>query len=208
MENCDFDTIYSKNVIEFVTVAGEFCGFLEKSKDFSRKEILEKLQKLLPLLYLKGTLLPNLESVFEEVNEKFVTEQDWEFIRNAVLLKIGKFDEFLETFDPRMEESETPVICSISENIADIYQDVKNFIMLYRVGANEIMNDAIWECKNNFEEFWGQKAANTIRAIHNLVVNEDLEQEDSPTDKPDKDDMDTGSWFISKRQKDFQSGKQ
>jgi len=42
MENCDFDTIYSKNVIEFVTVAGEFCGFLEKSKDFSRKEILEK----------------------------------------------------------------------------------------------------------------------------------------------------------------------
>jgi len=154
MENSDFDTIYSKNVIEFVTVAGEFCGFLEKSKDFSRKEILEKLQKLLPLLYLKGTLLPNLESVFEEVNEKFVTEQDWEFIRNALLLKIGKFDEFLETFDPRMEESETPVICSISENIADIYQDVKNFIMLYRVGANEIMNDAIWECKNNFEEFF------------------------------------------------------
>lgn len=178
MGNTEFEHVYFENVIEFVKVTNDFCLFLENSKDLSRKNIINKLQKLLTLLYSKAILLPAVESVLDDVNEKFVTENDWEFINDTLRKKIGSFNEFLEVFDPRMAESVEPIVVSISENLADIYQDIKNFIMLYQVGTNEIMNDALWECNNSFKEYWGQKTLNTLRAIHNLINNENLEDEE------------------------------
>jgi len=48
--------VYSKNVIELITVANEFCSFLERSEDLETDDFLGRLQKLLPLLYLKASL--------------------------------------------------------------------------------------------------------------------------------------------------------
>ena len=53
---------YSKEVIEFVTVAKEFCGYLESAQEEERNDFLSKVQKFIPLIYLKGSLLPNCES--------------------------------------------------------------------------------------------------------------------------------------------------
>jgi hypothetical protein len=94
-------------------------------------------------------------------------------------------------------------VATISENISDIYQDIKDFLLLYQTGAPEVMNDAVWECRMNFENIWGQKLVNAMRAIHRyLYSGEELtETEDLAADE--KDELrDTSSWFISKRQKD------
>ena len=50
--------IYDKNTVEFVTVAAEFCGFLERTGEMKRRSFVDKALKLLPLLYLKASLLP------------------------------------------------------------------------------------------------------------------------------------------------------
>jgi len=42
-------------------------------------------------------------------------------------------------------------VCTVSENLADVYQDVKNFIGSYRTGVEDVMQQAISECKENFE---------------------------------------------------------
>ena len=207
MENSGFNLVYSQGVIDFVSVANEYCSFLEQGNLGDRKETVGKLQSLLPLLYLRGALLPDVESMFEDVNEKFVTEEDWNRINGILRSKLGEFDDFLEVFDPRMKESDLPVVCSISENLADIYQDIKNFLMLYRVGTNEIMNDSIWECKNNFRDYWGQKAVNSLRAIHLLACNDNLDEENDNGYQGDDFNLDTGSWIISQRQKDFQDNE-
>ncbi len=181
MENKEFEQVYSENVIEFVTIANEFCSFLENIKNYTRTDILEKLQKILSKLYLKGSSLPALDSFYDDANEKFVSEMDWNYIQKNLENKLGEFDEFLEVFDPRMQDRVEPIVMTISENLADIYQDVKDFIMLYRVGNNEIMNDAIWECKNTFNDYWGQKCLNVLRAIHHLIYQEDIDEEEEKT---------------------------
>ena len=58
--------VYSKNVIEFVTVAAETCLFLEHATDFSREDFVVKSVKLFPLLYLKASLIDIPASVFDE----------------------------------------------------------------------------------------------------------------------------------------------
>jgi len=197
------DPVYSRHTVEFVAVANEYCKYAEHASEMKGEELLKILQRLLPLLYLKASFLPELKSFFEDSNEKFVTEDDWTAIHTAFKGKFGSADEYLEVFDERMSDSEVPVVASLAENMADIYQDLKNFILLYQTGTEEVMNDALWECKMNFENYWGQKLVNALRAIHKFICSgETINQEDSLPDNVE-DKRDKSDWFISKRQKEF-----
>jgi hypothetical protein len=164
------DVVYSRNVIEFATVANEFCAFTESINEYSRRDYLGKMQKLLPLLYLKASLLPNLNADdVDDMPEKFVTEEDYLFILRKLSSKLGEFDSYPEIFEPGTALGEANVEANISENVADIYQDLKDFILSYRIGTVEVMRSALWECRNNFEQYWGQKLVNGLRAVHQLV---------------------------------------
>ena len=164
------DVVYSRNVIEFATVANEFCAFAESVSDLSRKDFLGKLQKMFPLLYLKASLLPVLnEEDADELPEKFVTESDYNFILGKLSKNMAEFDSYPEILEPGMPLGEANVEANISENVADIYQDLKDFILSYRIGTVEVMRAALWECRNNFEQYWGQKLVNGLRAVHMLV---------------------------------------
>lgn len=194
---------YSRNVIEFVAVANEFCKYAERASEIRGDELLKILQRILPLLYIKASLLPQLEPVFEDGNEKFVTEQDWVSIHEILTIKFGSADEYLEVFDEKIKDSEEPLTSSISENMADIYQDLKDFLLLYQTGTEEVMNDAIWECKLNFENFWGQKLLNAMRAIHRFIYSG---EEITNVQKEENDEQkDTSDWFITRRQNDLRS---
>jgi hypothetical protein len=164
------DVVYSRNVIEFATVANEFCVFVETVSEFARKDFLGKLQKLFPLLYLKASLLPQIEDQDEEETpEKFVTESDYLFILRKLSSRLGEFDSYTEIPEPGTQIGEITVEANISENVADIYQDLKDFILAYRIGTVDVMRAALWECRNNFEQYWGQKLVNGLRAVHLLV---------------------------------------
>ena len=178
------ELVYSKNVIEFATVANEFCSFIEAVEQFQRKDFVTRLQKLFPLLYLKAALLPESDlEMSDEAPEKFISEEDYNYILHRLEVKFGQFDAYYEVFDPSIHLTKAAVEANISENIADIYQDLKDFILAYRIGTLEVMNDALWECRNNFEQFWGQRLVNGLRAIHNLVYGEaDIDEQDIQTE--------------------------
>lgn len=204
----DGEKVYSENVTDFITVAGEYCTFVENTLRFTKTDFLDKSRKMLTMIYLKMSLLPRYEAIFEDENERFVTEEDWEFIHESVKKKLGYHDEYREIFDPLTHEQLEQSTASISDNLADIYQDLKNFISLYNLGTEEMMNDALWECQLNFEEFWGQKLLNALKATHALLFSgEDLEEEDAKDEK-DEDEVDTSNWIISKRQDQYRKGEE
>jgi hypothetical protein len=197
------DPVYSRNVIEFVAVANEFCKYIEHASELKGDEMLKIFQRILPLLYIKASLLPQLDSIFDDGNEKFVTESDYIIILEVLKEKFGTADDYLEVFDEKINESETPVPSSISENMADIYQDMKDFLILYQTGTGEIMNDAVWECRLNFETFWGQKLVNSMRAIHKFIYSgEEIGKVENDADETNGR-KDTSDWFITRRQKEF-----
>jgi len=197
------DPVYSRNVIEFVAVANEYCKYTEHASELNGDELLKILQRILPLLYLKASLLPQLNPCFEDGNEKFVTESDWVIIHDTLREKFGTANDYLEVFDEKINDSEEHVLSSMSENMADIYQDMKDFLLLYQTGTAEVMNDAVWECRMNFENFWGQKLVNSMRAIHKFIYSgEEIGKVENDVDENEKR-RDTSDWFIARRQKDF-----
>ncbi|MGQ1908336.1 DUF5063 domain-containing protein [Marinifilum sp. RC60d5] len=195
--------VYSKNVIEFVTVANEFCLLLENSAKTDKLEFVETAQKLLPLLYLKASMLPKNELELEEEVEKFVTEADWEYIHSSVKTRMGAHDEFLEVFEDEMEYSDTPLISSISENFADIYQDLKDFITSYKIGTLEVMNDSLWDLNNNFYQLWGQKLVNTLRPIHKLIADKESLKDDDNISSSIHENIDLSGSIFSQRQREW-----
>jgi len=197
------DPVYSRSVIEFVAAANEFCKYSEHAAEIKGGELLRILQRLLPFLYIKASLLPGLEPVFEDGNEKFVTEADWRKVNEDFRKQFGTADNYLDLTEDKFIQSENIVPASIAENLADIYQDLKDFLLLYQTGTSEVMNDAIWECRMNFENIWGQKLVNSLRAIHRFIYSGDEPGPVGNIENETNAERNTSEWFISKRQNDF-----
>lgn len=199
--------VYSKNVIEFVTVANEYCTFVENNASISRFDFVDQLSKMMPLLYLKASMLPDVDDSNVETPEKYVTEVDYNFLQNKISGKMAQFDGYQEVFDLNMQFSEESIETTISENVCDVYQDLKDFIMTYRIGTEDLMADALWECKNNFRTYWGQKLTNCMRALHNIRYgDEDLNQDEPDVDKKDKIEKDSG--WVSKHFDNYFEGEE
>ncbi len=189
------ELVFSKNVIEFVTVGKEYCSLVENHASSDTFTFLSTMQKLFPLMYLKATMLPVIDEESIETPEKFVSEVDYNFLLNRLSEKLGKFDNYQEVFEAGMQFSENPIEASIAENICDIYQDIKDFILNYRVGSTEAMTDALWECRNNFQQYWGQKLVNGLRAIHQLVYSGYEWEADSPNKQVPKPKNQEKKWL-------------
>lgn len=172
------DIVFQRNTVEFVTVAAEFCAFLEQSSRYTRKDFTATMLKILPLLYLKAQMLPDEERLSEEGLQDFVSEDSYEILRMNLSELLADKDTYLDVFVEEMKYSDTPITKNISEDLADIYQDVKNFVSLFQTGINETMHDAIIDCNSNFKEYWGQKLVNTQRALHEITYNTNPNEEE------------------------------
>jgi len=173
----DKQTALDKNNIELVTVAAEYCSFLEQAYDKEPARVLDVLSKLLPLIYLKASMVtcPEPEGLYLE---ETVTEADYMEIRGLLAQKLGENDDYLEVFVEDMKYSDTPVRKCISEDLADIYQALRNFVQSYRSGLDEVMAEAVAVCVEGFRTYWGQTLVNTLRAIHYVRYNSDLNIDD------------------------------
>ena len=170
--------VYSKDIVEFVTVGVEYCSLIERASQMERREFNLNLVRILPLLYLKATLLPTEEIDEADDLEFYVTEEQYEYLRGAVAKLLGEADDYLEVFEADMAYSDTPLAASISEGLADIYQDVRDLLEIYRLGNEELSQAAICRCRRNFIAYWGQKLVNVMRPLHAISFSPDAEDED------------------------------
>lgn len=165
-----------KNTVEFVTVAAEYIVFIGNSGEKEKEELLDVLSKLLPLLYLKASMLPDTAPDGFYLEES-VTEPEYDSVRSTLRAVLSDDDDYLEVFVEDMKYSDTPVVKSVSEDLADIYQALKNFIASYRSGLEEVMNEALAVCTEGFRTYWGQVLVNTLRAVHSAKYRQDDDRE-------------------------------
>lgn len=170
--------IYAPSVIDFITVSAEYCVTLEKNEAIEKNEFLSKITKILPLIYVKAAVLPDIDEMDDDYLQDYVTEEDYNFVQNKVWSILKENDEYLEVFSPEIQYSETPIVATISENLADIYQDLKNFISVYADRNEECMGAALIKVKENFRTYWGQKLVNAMRPLHDVLYGEKQQEQE------------------------------
>jgi hypothetical protein len=161
------DPATSANVLDMFTVANEFCIFTEKAEKYDPQEVLQYYAKICPLLYLKGALLPVVETDEDFFGERFVNEDQWESIYNSLLSVFMTKDEFFTlSYD---NTDNIPLRASISEHLADVYQDLKDFVLLYQKNLAYAKNNAVNECRKLFISHWGARIAAVLPALHAIA---------------------------------------
>lgn len=160
--------IFSKESIEFATVAKEFTHFLEQAKTMSKERFVDTAAKMLPLLYLKGMLLPNIDDYDDSYAGKFVKEADWSFVQQTTAAKLGEDDEYVEVHDYAVFNSYDFITVPASELFADLYQETGDFIGAFHTGMPPVIACALHDCKDNFANYWGIRTIELAKLLHKI----------------------------------------
>ena len=173
----------TKGSIEFLTVALETCKFIEK-EEVEKESFIDTMRKLLPLLYLKASMAEVPRSfIYDEEPERFVNEKDYEQLRERMEELLGNADQYLTAIHPDIALSDTTVVATISEDIADIYQNLKNFVSIGQLGNEDLMNDALIICLTEFKNYWGTKLLSAQLTLHLIWSGVIKSTDESETEK-------------------------
>ncbi len=183
--------VYAPEVLEFVRSANNYCSWLEEASEMKPTDFISASLRLLSGVYQSAVAVERTEPMLETGNERFVTEQDWSGIYQAVLQLLGRHNAYLRIADGEEYDRSDLVSHNISEDLADIYQDLKDFTLQYRQGIEEIMNDAVFEVMDNFDNFWSEKLLHALQALNKLFISrtDPLEEMENPVDPAEDEDV-------------------
>lgn len=167
------ENILSRNSLSLIAMANEYCHDIESALEKDREEFVTAMLKLLPRIYIVITDVEDKEDNNElDYIDSYLYEDTYNNVRENVYRLMGEDDVYLEVFEEDMKYSDTPIATTISENLADIYQELYNFLMTLQNVPTEVATNLIYVLKDNFKSYWGQTLVNVMRALHSLKYNE------------------------------------
>lgn len=167
------ENILSRNSLSLIAMANEYCHDIESTLEKDREEFVTAMLKLLPRIYIVITDVEDKEDNNElDYIDSYLYEDTYNNVRENVYRLMGEDDVYLEVFEEDMKYSDTPIATTISENLADIYQELYNFLMTLQNVPTEVATNLIYILKDNFKSYWGQTLVNVMRALHSLKYNE------------------------------------
>jgi hypothetical protein len=196
------ESLVSPQAKEFVKLCRRYFEYLGKLPDKKISDFWAMQLNLLPKIYTGVSLLPQIKARYSSEVEKFVTEREYNQTFANLVSYIGALDRFSDFTDLSHPGTMKVIDASLSEMLTDIYQELKDFVLLYETGTLENMNDAIADCLDTFGQYWVVKLLSATRIIHvNLYqqryaeakkasqLDEELEEELAGNDDYDENEL-------------------
>ncbi len=159
-------------LINLVALCSEYCATLENSGDMEKEDFVNVLLGYLPRIYFEFHDIDGGESASLDEWGVGLTdhldEVQYESVRIQLAALLGEDDTYLETFEKDMKYSDTPIATTISENLADIYQPLYDFVAEVRESEGDNLEEAFRACKDSFREYWSQTLCNVLRALNSI----------------------------------------
>jgi len=136
--------VYSEEVVSFVRAANETATFIEDLKDKNGKTFIAEALRHLSEVYRAILKVGDTEPLAESGAEPTVSEQEWAEVFQRILALLGPHNEILRPAEDDEFDRSDLVTHTISEDLADVYQELRDFTALYSRGLEEIMNDSVY----------------------------------------------------------------
>jgi len=160
------ESLIAPQTEEFIKLCRRYFEYLDKLPDRKISDFWTEMLRMLPEIYAGISRLPQIEARYSSDIEKFVTEREYNQIFVNLVAYIGALDKFSDFSDLSHPGAVKVINASLSEMLTDIYQELKDFVLLYETGTLENMNDAIADCMDTFGQYWGVKLLTATRIIH------------------------------------------
>jgi len=160
------ESLIAPQTEEFIKLCRRYFEYLDKLPDRKISDFWTAQLRMLPEIYAGISHLPQIDARYSSDIEKFVTEREYNRIFINLVTYIGALDKFSDFSDLSHPGAVKVINVSLSEMLTDIYQELKDFVILYETGTLENMNDAIADCIDTFGQYWGVKLLTATRIIH------------------------------------------
>jgi len=160
------DFLISPQTQSFVKLCRRYFEYLERMPDKKISDFWVEQLHMLPEIYAGVFRLPPIDARYSSEVEKFVTESEYNKTFINLVTYIGALDRFTDFSDQSHPGAVKVVEASLAEMLTDIYQELKDFVLLYETGTIENMNDSIADCLETFGRYWGVKLLSATRIIH------------------------------------------
>lgn len=167
------DSKLTPNALAFIAMTNEYCHLMEHASEYDKASLTLQLLKLLPRIYIVALDMDYDSTFVDNYIDPTLEEENYDLIRNRISEAMGEDDVYLDTFSHEMKYSDTPVAASISENLADLYQEFFNLINAVRDMTTEVQRELLAVCKDNFKNYWGITLCNVLRALHDTNFRND-----------------------------------
>ena len=137
--------VYSSEMVEFVTISNTFCQYLEQMSGEEGKVFIESAVKHLSDIYASVIKVNETEPVLDSAGESTVSEQEWSSVYQRIASQLGTHNDILRPAGEEEFDRSDLVTHTISEDMSDVYQELRDFTANYSMGLEELMNDAAWE---------------------------------------------------------------
>ena len=135
---------------------------MDETETLDRDELILQLQDHLVGLYATALRLPAGEPSESDVRE--AKHDGWSALHHRLASKLGDFNDYSFIFDP-YELDSAPVVSSLADDIASIYQDLKDGLAM----IEESPDAAAWEWRESFKTHWGRHATHALYAVFSLT---------------------------------------
>jgi hypothetical protein len=156
----------TSNIQEFREAALEYCTYLESASFTDLPRFLAAFQEKLLALYGKAMRLPNLPPSDSEASDPKVRQSEIEAMTRKISEVLGDKNIYSLVFDPFYLDETDPVNGALSDDLVDIYLDLKRGLNAWQPSK---ANDAVWEWVFGFRNHWGKHTVSALTAIHELL---------------------------------------
>lgn len=165
----DKKLIKDDNIKKFIETVKIFCDLVENNQSVNQLNFLHKSLELLMDLIHYGFLLPNISSVGEQPLKVAISQDYYIKIQKEIANIFGKYNYYWFIYDS--VKGGKMVGSTLSIDIADIYKDLKNGLVVYLKGNESSMIDAVWHWRFGvYNTNWGMTAVNAMKAIYNIIT--------------------------------------
>ena len=174
------------DVKRFAEVAEKVCDLFERVDHLPKVQFLRQLEELLPLAYSLAHRIPDpydwpddedkeWEPGEYEPRPEAMSQGDnlalWTDFRSRIIAKLGWHSRVHFVYDPVDPDDREVIDVDLPAELAGIYVDLKEGLMLYARPSDEEKAQALWDWRFEIALGWGRKVAAALLPVHSLIHN-------------------------------------
>ncbi|MBN8732574.1 MAG: DUF5063 domain-containing protein [Acidobacteria bacterium] len=150
----------------FTAKARQYCAFVEDTRATNSWIFAQTCLSEVLGLYHLALRLPEVEPASGVLLED-IDHQTSTAVRENLARRIAQ-DSYWMVGEPLESEPPEPVVGLLSDDLADIWRDLKPGVEAIGGGTPDLIPDVVWHWRFSFETHWGHHAVSAIGALHAL----------------------------------------
>jgi hypothetical protein len=152
----------------FAELGSSYCLLIDQHEEYSTEAFVGRIREILPLLYYQALKLPDVESTDDEFQRE-ISHEEWSQMFARLQRKLGGNDLYWVIYDSMKTDLDKPVAASLSDDLADIWRDLKNGLKQWSDGSPAMRQEIVWNWRFSFHHHWSNHAVDALRTINWIV---------------------------------------